>query len=56
MRFHQNLKDKKIAMAVCRDERRNSLEMECHEQECRARKTRAGRESKFTGAELHGES
>ena len=41
VRFHQNLKDKEIGMAVCRDGRRNSLE-----QECRARKTTAGRESK----------
>ena len=42
MRFHQNLKDKEIGMAVCRDGRGNSLVMECHEQESGARKTRAG--------------
>lgn len=41
-RFHQDLKDKEIGMALCRDGRRNSLKMECHEQECSARKTRAG--------------
>lgn len=31
MRCHQNLKDKEIGMAVCRDGRGNSLLMECHE-------------------------
>lgn len=55
VRFHQNLKDKEIGMAVCRDGRGNSLVMECHEQESGARKTRAGWESRFTGAEFHGE-